>query len=158
MEKRLQETKQESQVRQSGMPCLRSKLHPNRFQIFVSGEIGWHRTGNSFKRTMDGCSQDAQEFFECHPAKICRTEQQSISVQALGGEIGQISIVILNPEDFRFPIPGKSGRIENNYVKFSSLALKTPQPIENISINKIMIARGDPIDFVISLSSIEIVA
>jgi hypothetical protein len=69
-----------------------------------------------------------------------------------------MAIVFLNPEDLGLSIPRKCRRIQNDEIESSSSSLETSQPIENISINKIVVLEADPIDFVISFSPIEIVA
>ena len=83
----------------------RSKLHPDCFQILVSGKIRRHGAGNSLERTGDGGSQESEEFVESHPTKIGGTEEESVSSQTLDGKISQSSIIVLNPENFRLPIP-----------------------------------------------------
>jgi hypothetical protein len=82
----------------------RLKLYPNRFEVFIAGEIGRHRSGLGPKRATNGCSKHSQKIVKRDAAKVGRTEQEPIAIQAVHREISQLTIVILNSEDFRFSI------------------------------------------------------
>ena len=56
------------------------KLHPDRFQISGSGEIGWHRSGFRLKRAMNSGSKSSQKMVKSHAAKVGGTEQEAVTI------------------------------------------------------------------------------
>src|SRR5215510_15560737 len=125
------------------------KLNPDRLKVALTREIGRHRPACGPVRGKDGRLQNAQKLSGRNSSKVCATQQNSLVFQAFGNQLNKPPVIILYPEDFRSSVSRKGGRIKNDQVKFSSLLMKAPQPVEDIADEELVVFGADPVELVV---------
>jgi len=130
----------------------RLRLHPERFQILLASEVWWHRAGFDLATSGDRLAQNFSEGFMGQRSGVGAAKQDAIGFQTGQSQLNQRTIIRLDSEYLRLPVPGKSWRIKNDDIKLPASTAESAQPIENVTVDEIVFCQVEMIELIVALA------
>ena len=109
-----------------------------RFQIGFPREIEGHWVGVETGKVWEGPDDGAFKVGVGEAAAIGGAEEPAVRHETSGGQLDEISVILLGPEDMALVVAGEGGGIEDDPIEGAALFRKTTEPVKGVPLAKVL--------------------